>query len=77
MRRLRKVETCEWTMFFTVFFFCCLIIAVDYQNSPMKFSLKKDLIISSIISFFIGYLPGKYIEAIPSSSPESKPDRKK
>ena len=76
MRRLRKVETCEWTSFFIVFFFCCLIMAVDYENSPMKFSLKKDLIISCIISFFVGYLPGKYIEA-PPHPPESKSDKKK
>lgn len=67
MRRLRKVETCEWMMFFAVFAICCAVTFIDYQNSPMKFSLKKDLIISCIISFFVGYLPGKYIEAVPSS----------
>lgn len=75
MKKLRKVRTCEWTMFFTVFFVCCLLIIVDYQKAPMKFSLKEDLIISCIASFFFGYIPGKLTEAAPL--PPTKSNKEK
>lgn len=67
MRRLRKVETCEWTLFFTVFAFCCVVIVVVYDYNPRDFSFKIALLMSIITSFIFGYFPGKYTEIPPIS----------
>ena len=67
MRRLRKVETCEWTFFSVVFAICCLFMVVANDYNPREFSFNVALFISVAVSFIFGYFPGKYTEAPPKT----------